>query len=84
MDETPSSDDKATCDTLAGCNRLAIFAWGAIVAPIAVGLALGVAVVTGGEVLFGWFNFPPAANVDLAILFVPALIAILLAGILYV
>ena len=48
--------------------------------PIAIGLALGVAVVTGGVVLFGSFNFPPAANVDLAILFPLTLIAVLLAG----
>ena len=84
MDEEPTNDDKSTPSSLKGCNRLAIVAWGAIVAPIAVGLALGVAVVSGGEVLFGWFNFPPAANVELAILFVLALIAVLLAGILYV
>ena len=84
MDKEPTNDDKATPDSLEGCNHLAILAWGAIVAPVAVGLALGVAVVTGGEVLFGWFSFPPAANVDLAILFVLALIAVLLAGILYV
>ena len=84
MDEKPINDDRQTDDFFKGCNRLAIFAWGAIVAPIAVGLALGVAVVSGGEVLFGWFNFPPAANVELAILFVLALIAVLLAGILYV
>lgn len=63
-----------------GCNRLTFLAWGAIVAPIAIGLALGVAVVTGGEVLFGAFDFPPAANVDLAILFLLALIAVLLPG----
>jgi hypothetical protein len=31
-------------------------------APIAIGLALGVAVVTGGEVLLGAFDFPPAAG----------------------
>ena len=84
MDEEPTTDDKPTSVSFKGCNRLAIFAWGAIVAPIAVGLALGVAVVSGGEVLFGWFNFPPAANVELAILYVLALIAVLLAGILYV
>jgi hypothetical protein len=45
MDEEPINDDKATPTSLEGCNRLAIFAWGAIVAPIAVGLARGVAVV---------------------------------------
>ena len=84
MDEQPTSDDKPISLSLEGCNHLAIFAWGAIVAPIAVGLALGVAVVSGGEVLFGWFNSPSAANVELAILFVLALIAVLLAGILYV
>jgi len=44
----------------------------------------GEAVVTGGDVLFGWFNFPPAASLDLAILLVLALIAVLLAGVLYV
>ena len=84
MDEESTSDDTPTPDSLEGCNRLAILAWGAIVAPIAIGLALGVAVVTGGEVLFGAFNFATAANVELAILFVLALIAVLLAGILYV
>jgi hypothetical protein len=84
MDEQPISDEKPISESLKGCNRLAIFAWGAIVAPVAFGLALGAAVVSGGEVLFGWFNFPPAANVELAILFVLALIVVLLAGILYV
>ena len=84
MDEESTTDDKPISAFHAGCNRLAIFAWGAIVAPIVVGLALGVSVVSGGEVLFGWFNFPPAANVEMAILFVLALIAVLLAGILYV
>ena len=68
MDESPTSSDKPAPGSLKGCNRLAIFAWGAIVAPIVVGLALGVAVVSGGEVLFRWFHFPPAANVELAIL----------------
>ena len=58
--------------------------WGAIVAPIAAGLALGTAVVVGGEVLFDYFVFPRGANVELAILFVLALIAVLLAGILFV
>ena len=61
-----------------------VLGWGAIVAPIAVGLALGVAVVTGAEVLFGAFNLPGGADVDLAILFLLALIAVLLAGILFV
>jgi hypothetical protein len=69
---------------LEGCNRLSILTRGSIVAPIAVGLALGVAVVSDGEVLFGWFNSPSAANVDMAIMLVLALIAVLLPGILYV
>ena len=47
MDEEPTSDDKPTSTSLEGCNRLAIFAWGTVVAPTAVGLALGVTVVTG-------------------------------------
>ena len=80
MDEKPVNDDIPTPASLKGCNRLAIFAWGTIVAPIAVGLALGVVVVSGGEILFGWFSFAPTANVELAILFVLALIAFLLAG----
>jgi hypothetical protein len=63
---------------------LAIAVWGAIVAPIAAALALGTAVVVGGEVLFDAFRFPQGANVELAILFVLALIAVLLAGILFV
>jgi hypothetical protein len=64
--------------------RLTIVVWGAIVAPIAAGLALGTAVVVGGEVLFDAFNFPQGANVELATLFVLALIAVLLPGILFV
>jgi hypothetical protein len=50
---------------------------GAIVPPIAAGLALGVAVVTGGEVLFDAFGFRRGANIDLAFLFVLALVLVL-------
>ena len=56
---------------------------GAIVVPIAAGLAIGTAVVVGGEVLFDAFRFPRGANVGLAILSVLALIAVLPAGILF-
>jgi hypothetical protein len=45
---------------------------------------LGVAFVVGAEVLFDAFGFPRGANVELAILFVLALIVVLLAGILFV
>lgn len=58
--------------------------WGALVAPIAAGLTLGTAVVVGSEVLFDTFGFPRGANVELAILFVLALIAVLPTGILFV
>jgi hypothetical protein len=84
MDQTSTDEEKAAPDPLKGCTRLTVFALGAIVAPIAAGLALGVAVVVGGEVLFDAFVFPRGAHVELAILFVLALIAVLLAGILFV
>ena len=80
MSDLPSNREPDQKDPLEGCTRLAIVVWGAIVAPIAVGLALGVAVVTGAEVLFGAFNLPGGADVDLAIVFLLALIAVLLAG----
>jgi hypothetical protein len=53
-------------------------------APIAAGFALGSAVVAGGATLFDLFTLPPGADATVAILFVLALIALLLAGILFV
>ena len=47
MDKEPTSDDKATRRLIEGYKSLTTLAWGAIVAPIAIGLALGVVVVTG-------------------------------------
>ena len=79
-----TSDTNETPDALQGCTRWTIFAWGTIVAPIAAGFALGVAAVTGAEVLFGAFGLPQGADPGLASLFVLALIALLLAGILFV
>jgi hypothetical protein len=84
MNQQPANEEKAAPDPLNGCTRLTVFVLGAIVAPIAAGLALGVAVVAGAEVLFDAFGFPRGAHVELAILFVLALIAVLLAGILFV
>jgi hypothetical protein len=55
-----------------------------LTAPIAAGFALGQAAIVGGEVLFGIFHLPPAADPGLASLFVLALIAVLLAGSLFV
>jgi hypothetical protein len=80
----PINAEKAPPDPLPGCTRLAAQVLGTFVAPVAAGLALGVAVVIGGEVLFGAFHLPRGADTSLAILFVLALIALLLAGILFV
>ena len=77
-------DAEQSKDSLSGCNRATIFILGTILAPVAAGFALGVAVVTGGEVLFGLFNFPYAATADLPTVFLMALMTVLLAGILVV
>ncbi|MFC2023483.1 hypothetical protein ACFLT5_01960 [Chloroflexota bacterium] len=74
----PSSEQNPA--PLPGCTRRAIFVWGTIVAPVAAGFALGVAVFVGGEVLSGAFGLPQAADPGLASLFVLALIALLLSG----
>ncbi|MFC2023492.1 hypothetical protein ACFLT5_02005 [Chloroflexota bacterium] len=83
MSET-QPDSEQNPAPLQGCTRRAIFVWGTFIAPIAAGFALGVAVFVGGEVLFGAFGLPQAADPGIASLFVLALIALLLAGILFV
>jgi hypothetical protein len=54
----PANREPGPIDPLEGCTRLAVLVLGAVIAPIAAGLALGVAFVVGGEVLFDAFGFP--------------------------
>lgn len=50
-DQAPTDKEQKAPDPLEGCTRLAVVVWGAIVAPIAAGLAIGSAVVVGSEVV---------------------------------
>jgi hypothetical protein len=84
MSDMPANQVPDAKNPLNGHTHLSVLVLSAIVAPAAAGLALGVAAIVGGEVLLGVFHLHPGADPGLAILFVLVLIAVLLAGILFV